>query len=327
MVSGWRVFECVRCKAMHLVCSSCDRRYRYCSQACSKQGRAWSQREAGRKFVQTPAGRAGAARRQREYRRRKKEAKRKAELQKRGVTHHGSQADLEIREQPAFLDAVSSVPSAAEETFPVAQLSGDLSVFPASHGHPIVVSSPSNAPPPETSPAPPATRSSAQVGAPKLCCHFCGRLCEVDEAEVSLSLQDIPAMSRKHTLLISERTRHLPREGWSWIDRRFTREWIGLLSRDATLLYFFLAAVSDKNGLSYYADDTIASRLHVDVASVVTARSDLMAFDLVAFRSPLYQVLSLPQGSPQDSTARQSTARAPRGSVRALREIFEGFDK
>lgn len=58
-------------------------------------------------------------------------------------------------------------------------------------------------------------------------------------------------MSPKKHPLRKERLRHPPREGWSWIDRRFLREKAPALDRDAILLYFFLAAVSDKDGLSY----------------------------------------------------------------------------
>ena len=56
-------------------------------------------------------------------------------------------------------------------------------------------------------------------------------------------------MIRKQVLM-ADRVRRPPRSGWSWIDRRFVREFAPRLSRDAILLYFFLAAVSDRDGLS-----------------------------------------------------------------------------
>jgi hypothetical protein len=46
-------------------------------------------------------------------------------------------------------------------------------------------------------------------------------------------------------LLIPARVRRPPREGWSWIDRRFLREHAARLSHEAITLYRFLAAVSD----------------------------------------------------------------------------------
>ena len=65
------------------------------------------------------------------------------------------------------------------------------------------------------------------------------------------------------------------------------------------MLYFFLAAVSDKDGLSFYGDASIALRLRLDETVVVAARDELLAADLLAYRAPLAQVLSLPQARVQ----------------------------
>jgi hypothetical protein len=97
-------------------------------------------------------------------------------------------------------------------------------------------------------------------------------------------------------ILLPDRVRRPPAEGWSWIDRRFLREHAPRLSRDAILLYFFLVAVSDKHGLSFYRDATIAVCLRMSEPAVVRAREELVTEDLVAYRVPLTQVLSL--GSP-----------------------------
>lgn len=112
-------------------------------------------------------------------------------------------------------------------------------------------------------------------------------------------------------ILVPDRVRRPPREGFSWIDRRFLREFAGKLSRDAVMLYFFLAAVSDKHGLSFYGDASIAVRLRMSEPAVVAARRELVAADLVAYRAPLTQVLSLPR-----------MARVQRGGVENLAEIF-----
>jgi hypothetical protein len=97
-------------------------------------------------------------------------------------------------------------------------------------------------------------------------------------------------------ILIPERVRRPPKDGWSWIDRRFVREHAPRLSHEAILLYFFLAAVSDKDGLSFYGDASIAIRLRMSEVVVVRARDELVAADLLAYRAPLVQVLSVPQG-------------------------------
>ncbi len=95
--------------------------------------------------------------------------------------------------------------------------------------------------------------------------------------------------------LVSDRIRRPPAEGWSWVDRGFLREHASALSRDAILLYFFLAAVSDRHGLSFYRDSTVAVRLRLSEQAVVAARNELVGHDLVVHAVPLTQVLSLPR--------------------------------
>ena len=100
-------------------------------------------------------------------------------------------------------------------------------------------------------------------------------------------------MIAKHPLC-PERVRRPPREGFSWIDRRFLRVHAKRLSPEAILLYLFLAAVSDQFGLSFYSDSTVAALLGLDVRGVAASRDELIAHDLVAYRYPLSQVLALP---------------------------------
>jgi len=100
-------------------------------------------------------------------------------------------------------------------------------------------------------------------------------------------------------ILVSDRVRRPPTDGWSWIDRRFLREHAPRLSHEAIVLYFFLAAVSDKDGLSFYGDASIALRLRMTEGAVVAAHNELVAADLVVYRAPLVQVLSLPAATLQ----------------------------
>jgi hypothetical protein len=100
-------------------------------------------------------------------------------------------------------------------------------------------------------------------------------------------------------VLVPGRVRRPPPDGWSWIDRRFLREHAPRLSHEAIVLDFFLAAVSDKDGLSFYGDASIALRLRLAETIVVRARDELVAADLVAYRAPLAQVLSLPAATIQ----------------------------
>jgi hypothetical protein len=100
-------------------------------------------------------------------------------------------------------------------------------------------------------------------------------------------------MVEKH-ILVAQRLRRPPATGWSWLDRRFLREHGDHLSREAVLLYLFLAAVADRHGLSFYSDTTLTSRLRLAQSVLEQAREELLARDLIAHQLPLVQVLSLP---------------------------------
>jgi hypothetical protein len=78
------------------------------------------------------------------------------------------------------------------------------------------------------------------------------------------------------------------------MDGCFVREHMDHLSREAVLLYFFLCAVGDQHGLSFYGDGTLAARLRISLPSVLQARDELLAYDLIAHEPPLTQVLSWP---------------------------------
>src|SRR5208283_3414932 len=95
-------------------------------------------------------------------------------------------------------------------------------------------------------------------------------------------------------ILVPQRLRRPPATGWSWVDRRFLREHGDYLSREAVLLYFFLAAVADRHGLSFYSDHTLACRLRLSQPVLAQAREELLDRDLIAHELPLVQVLSLP---------------------------------
>ena len=94
-------------------------------------------------------------------------------------------------------------------------------------------------------------------------------------------------------ILVPTRLRRPPATGWSWMDRLFVREHMAHLSREAVLLYFFLTAVADKHGLSFYADGTLATLLRMPLPALIQAREELLAHDLIAHEVRLTQVLSL----------------------------------
>jgi len=75
-----RAFRCARCWSAVSICRSCDRGNRYCSRACAGASRQESLLSAGRRYQESPVGRASHARRQAAYRQRRRNC----------VTHHGS---------------------------------------------------------------------------------------------------------------------------------------------------------------------------------------------------------------------------------------------
>jgi len=110
--------------------------------------------------------------------------------------------------------------------------------------------------------------------------------------------------------------RRIP-EQFSWIDHRLVREHhIDRISSDAAALYLFLVTVSDAGGLSYYGDTTIQSRLSMDQEKLSAARLCLIKQQLVAWRSPLYQVLALEQ-------RREEQAVCVNGGPRSMQEILQ----
>lgn len=62
-------------------------------------------------------------------------------------------------------------------------------------------------------------------------------------------------------------------------------------------LYLFLVTVADAQGLSYYADGSLARRLSMSVERLREARATLERAGLVACAAPLYTACSWPSGS------------------------------
>jgi len=127
-------------------------------------------------------------------------------------------------------------------------------------------------------------------------------------------------------LLCPDRIRKI--EGsFSWIDHRFiTGGFLQDLSTIEILLYLFLVAVSDRNGLSFYHDDRIASLLKIDLPALGRARDGLVRRSLLAYYSPLYQVLSLPPQPlplPSKQERDKQEQEAARYHFKKIREMLE----
>lgn len=93
--------------------------------------------------------------------------------------------------------------------------------------------------------------------------------------------------------ILPERLRKVPKQ-FSWLDHRLVRDrHIEACSHPAAALYLFLVTVGDGMGLSYYGDESIMKRLSMDQSTLESARSNLTRIGLIAWKKPLYQVLSL----------------------------------
>ena len=99
-------------------------------------------------------------------------------------------------------------------------------------------------------------------------------------------------MARKY-LICPAKKRRIPR-GFSWLDHRLARS--GHLKRcssDALAVYLFLVVVGDEDGLSYYSDSSMGSLLPLTTEQLRQARKNLIQAELIAYASPLYQVLDI----------------------------------
>lgn len=111
---------------------------------------------------------------------------------------------------------------------------------------------------------------------------------------------------------------------FSWIDHRFiSGRFIHDLSREEILIYLFLVAVSDRQGLSFYHDDRICFLLKIDLAALGEVRQLLIERSLIAWRRPVYQVLSLPPQPVMPPSPEERLLRQRQTSLAYIKKIQE----
>jgi hypothetical protein len=103
----------------------------------------------------------------------------------------------------------------------------------------------------------------------------------------------------KKKIIDKERVRRID-GGFAFIPHRFlTGGFISDLTPDQLVLYFFLVLAADRFGLSFYSYDKICTLLEMSLDQYVDARCALIKKDLIAFDGTVFQVLALPEASPQ----------------------------
>ncbi len=96
----------------------------------------------------------------------------------------------------------------------------------------------------------------------------------------------------KH-VIAPTKVRKVPKS-FSWIDHRvISGGYIDRLTPHSAALYLFLLCAGDEKGLSYYGDKSIMKKLSMDQDQLTKARFELIHAGMIAFKKPMYQVLSL----------------------------------
>jgi hypothetical protein len=124
-------------------------------------------------------------------------------------------------------------------------------------------------------------------------------------------------------LIRPDRVRQVP-PSFNWVDHRLVRDnHIDRCDCTSLALYLFLVTVSDVQGLSYYSDTAIGRRLKIDSLQLSSARRQLEKAGLIAFRKPLYQVLSLDPATMPMSVP-QKRAEQVQSAADILKRVFQG---
>jgi hypothetical protein len=122
-------------------------------------------------------------------------------------------------------------------------------------------------------------------------------------------------MIQKHPIC-PQRIRKVPTQ-FSWVDHRLVRDrFIESISHPAAALYLFLVTVADSQGLSYYSEASLMTRLAMDPSTLGEARRNLVAAGLIAYEKPIYQVLSL-------EPALEAPKRTPLDQPLSVAQIFK----
>jgi hypothetical protein len=93
--------------------------------------------------------------------------------------------------------------------------------------------------------------------------------------------------------VVPELVRRVPR-GFGWVDHRLVQDrYVDKISPPAQALYLFLVTVADGQGMSWWGERSVRTRLQLSSAILREARQELYEASLVVYEAPRYQVLAL----------------------------------
>ena len=122
------------------------------------------------------------------------------------------------------------------------------------------------------------------------------------------------------TIICNDRLRKIE-GGFGFIEHRFIHAgYLQELSKEEMLLYFFLASVSDKNGISFYGTQRSLSLLKLEEGEYYQALAGLEQKDYLIREGNKIQLLSLP-ALPDKNV---SVFSQRKGRPLSIREILQG---
>lgn len=129
----------------------------------------------------------------------------------------------------------------------------------------------------------------------------------------------------KPQAIVPDRIRNIRQCTFGWIDHNFLhRGFLGRLSQEELLLYYFLITVADRNGVSFYDYERICQWLKLEMDDYLRARDGLCQCSLIAYHDGIFQVLSLPEGRAVKSMS--SPARRSSDDFQKLRDILQNLN-
>ncbi len=97
----------------------------------------------------------------------------------------------------------------------------------------------------------------------------------------------------RNKVVMEEKVRRVPSQ-FSWVDHRLVRKhYLEHAQASSWGLYLVLVTVGNEHGLSFYSDKTLGRLLGLSVEQIAVCRLELTKIGVVAYASPMYQVLSL----------------------------------